>query len=259
MSIRNPLRSDAAELRRSLLPGLLAAHSLNVRNGAARTDLFAMGRTFSEREAETVGGLLYGERRARSPKPEGAAAFWDAKRVVEHLAGALSPQPLLEWKPISGRPDLHPAAAASIRAGGREIGVAGRIHPDAAEAADVSEDVVVFEIDAGRLLACAGGRLEVRPVPKFPSSARDVSFLVPDGVLAGDVIAAVEGLGEPLLESVSVFDEYTGKGVPEGVRALAFRIVYRSAEDTLTDEVVAALHERTIERVSAALGVQPRT
>ena len=81
---------------------------------------------------------------------------------------------------------------------------------------------------------------------------------MPAGLLAGNVIAAVEALGEPLIETVFVFDEYTGEGVETGYRALAFSMVYRSADGTLTDQTVAALHDKIVEHLVEQLGVRVR-
>jgi phenylalanyl-tRNA synthetase beta chain len=261
LRVRNPLRSGEDEMRRSLIPGLLEAHSVNVRNGAERTDLFAVGATFSEGQDEVpcVAGLMSGPRRTRSPRDEGDAQFGDVKGAVEQIAALVSPNLFLQWAPIEDRPDLHPRESAEISAGGQRVGVVGTLHPDAAVAADVERAVQIFEIDMRKLMTLAPRAAAMRPVPKYPASARDVSLLVPDGLSAGDVIAAVRALDEPLLERVSVFDEYRGKGVPEGNRALAFSLVYRSPDETLTDEAVAELHDSIISRVLGALDVQLRT
>ena len=101
-------------------------------------------------------------------------------------------------------------------------------------------------------------RSALQPIPRYPTSSRDVSLLVPDRTLAGEVIAQVAALGEPLIEEMFVFDEYKGSGNPEGVRALAFQIVYRSADGTLTDEDVTSLHERVIGHLVKTLDVEVR-
>jgi phenylalanyl-tRNA synthetase beta chain len=77
-------------------------------------------------------------------------------------------------------------------------------------------------------------------------------------LLAGDVVAAVEALDEPLLERVSVFDEYEGEDMEAGERALAFSIVYRSPDRTLTEDEVGALHDKVVSSIVGALGVRVR-
>jgi phenylalanyl-tRNA synthetase beta chain len=96
-------------------------------------------------------------------------------------------------------------------------------------------------------------------MPRYPASSRDVSLLVAGDLLAGDVIEAIEALSEPLVESVEVFDEYVGEGIPLGRRALAFRIVYRSSDRTLTDDEVTERHERVLAALVERLDVALRT
>ena len=116
-----------------------------------------------------------------------------------------------------------------------------------------------MEVDSQKLVEYAPARSGLKPVPRYPSSARDVSLLVPENMLAGDVIEAVDGLDDALIERVSVFDDYRGEGVPEGHKALAFSVVYRSLDRTLTDEEVGGLHERVVSHLVGSLGVQVRT
>ena len=259
--VENPLRSDAGELRRSLLPGLLAARASNVRSGTQRSDLFLVARTFSSSasaaEIDAVGGLIAGPRRSRGPGDAGEPAFWDIKGLVDHVVAAVGWRTRPSWTPLSGRADLHPRAAAQACIGDRVIGYGGEIHPEVLAALDLEGPVLVFELDLGRLAALPE-RARYRPVPRFPASARDVSLLVGEELTAGRVLEEMQGANEPLLESAAVFDEYRGAGLPAGKRALAFRLTYRAEDRTLTDEEVSEAHRHVLDRVVTALGVEPR-
>src|SRR5205085_10990558 len=94
--------------------------------------------------------------------------------------------------------------------------------------------------------------------PRLPASARDVSMRVPDAVLRVEIERASKELGIPEIVDLRVFGVYTGKGMPEGMRSLAFRVTYRSAGHTLTDEEVAAMHERIRELMVSRFGAQLR-
>lgn len=262
--LRNPLRSDEGEMRRSLLPGLLAAHVSNVRNGIAVTDLFSFGRTFAAAgesgvsEIEALAGVVSGSRRARGPGDAGGAQFWDAKGVVERLIRLAAPHAGIGWEPVRSRPELHPLEGALIKLGDRVVGIVGKLHPDVAESLEVRADACLFEVDTLGVLQYAPARSVLKPVPRYPASSRDVSFLVPHHLLAGTIVAAVESMNEPLIEHVAVFDEYVGKGVPDGHRALAFSIVYRSGDGTLTDEQVAQVHGAVVQKLTSDLGIAVR-
>ncbi len=126
------------------------------------------------------------------------------------------------------------------------------------EALEITEEICLLEVDTQLTLEYAPARRRLREVPKFPSSARDVSFIVPRDMLAGEIIEAVESLGESLIERVGVFDEYTGKGIGDGEKALAFSFVYRSSQGTLTDDEVSRLHDKVVAHLVDRTGVQPR-
>jgi len=242
-----------------LLTTLVDAHLVNVRNGARVTDLFSIGRTFGGKgEIEVVGGLLWGPRRARGPGEDGNAQFWDLKGVVEKIAAILTGGNVLAWAPCADRREYHPRASAAMLLAGRPAGYAGTIHPDVAEALGISRDLCVFEIDTRQLVSYAPAPSGLKPVPRHPASSRDVSLLVPDRLLAGDVIEAARSLKEPLIENVGVFDEYVGEGIPAGHRALAFSFVYRAADRTLTEAEVAQLHDRVVSNLCKHLGIRPR-
>ncbi len=116
----------------------------------------------------------------------------------------------------------------------------------------------MFEYDSRKLLDYAPARPALKPIPRYPASSRDVSLLVPDSLLAGNVIDAVNALGEPLIEQVFVFDEYVGAGIVAGSRALAFSVVYRSPDRTLTDDEITATHEKVLAHLVDTFDVQVR-
>jgi len=264
VKLRNPLRSDEGELRRSLLPGLLAALRANVRSGSSTTDLFTFGRTFGLQASDTVveidafGGAMSGPRRARGPGSAGDATFFDAKGNVQRALRAIAPTGCPAWRIAQGRAALHPRKSAEIMLGEAVVGYVGVLHPDLADALEVRADTCVFEVDSRKVLEYAPPRSELRPVPRFPASSRDVSFLVPVELLTGTVVAAVEQMNEPFIEDVRVFDEYVGEGVPQGSKAVAFSFVYRAPERTLTDEDVSALHDRVVDRLTNDLDMAVR-
>ncbi len=264
--VLNPLRSDATEMRKSLIPGLLDAYATNVRNGAEVVDLFTRGRTMSMPdggrppvEIEAVAGLVAGPRRSRGPGFTGSPAFWDVKAAVEAVAAAAGcGAPDLHWAPCGGRPEYHPSAAAKVSVGTADVGFAGQLHPDLADSLEVSEEIYVFEIDSPRSLEYAPRHSGLKRLARYPSSRRDVSLVVPIGLLAGDIVVAVKEMDEELLESISVFDEYTGPQLGEGRKALGFTIVYRSPEGTLTEEEITSVHDRVTESLVARFGAEVR-
>ncbi len=260
--VRNPMRADECQLRRSLLATLIPQYGANLRNGIRSVDLFTIGRTFCDRteggELETVAGLLAGPRRGRQPADVDTARFWDAKGVIERMLRAPQGDTPLRWLPEAQRCEYHPKASARLVFGEDTVGYLGLIHPFVAEALDIPEEICVFEIDSRLALLYASRQPRLSSVARYPGSSRDVSLLVPVEMLAGEILERARELREALLEDVRVFEDYRGKGVPEGFKALAFSVSYRAADRTLTDEEISVLHDRVVGHLTQMPGISVR-
>lgn len=133
---------------------------------------------------------------------------------------------------------------------GERLGIFGQLHPQYAATLDLPAAVYVFELDLEVLLS----RLEERyrqiifqPFSTYPASDRDLAFFAPADLTVAELSRTIwkaAGGRDSLLESVEVFDEYSGTGVPEGQRSLAFRLTYRASDRTLTEAEVNELHQR---------------
>jgi phenylalanyl-tRNA synthetase beta chain len=262
--VRNPLRSDATALQRSALGALLDALKTNVAARAPRVDLFTIARTFAAcgspqvEQREVVSGLLYGRRPGVLARDERPLVFADVKRVVESLLAVLAPGRSLSFAATDARAEYHPRACAEARLDGQVVGYFGRLHPDVAEGAEIAGEIYVWEVDCREAVAYRRAHPGLQPIPRYPGSERDVSLLVDARTPAAAAVEAVQALGEPAIESITVFDEYTGAGIDSGRKALGYRIVYRAADRTLTEAEVSALHETVLGHLTRRLGATVR-
>jgi phenylalanyl-tRNA synthetase beta chain len=129
---------------------------------------------------------------------------------------------------------------------GEGFGFFGMLSKKVLAAWELPDPVFVFEIDLDRLCGFIPTAAEFKELPRYPKARRDVALVVGERSAAGDVLAAVEGLGEPLLVDVQVFDIYVGKQLPPGKKSLGFGLTYMSRERTLTDEEVDEAHSRIV-------------
>jgi phenylalanyl-tRNA synthetase beta chain len=138
--------------------------------------------------------------------------------------------------------------------GGERLGAAGEVHPRVAAAFGLPRGVHVFELDLAGLLRHA--RLVARhsTIPRFPAVLRDLAVVVAEEVPAGRITASIRS--EPLVESVTLFDVYTGPPIPAGKKNLALALRYRTPDRTLTDAEVDAAHARIVERLRAEPGIR---
>ncbi len=278
VGLANPLSAEEPAYTTTLLPGLLKAAARTVGRGAPGVALFETGTVAfpTDREAPIYGVdraptpeeqaallnalprqplhlavVLAGERARAGWWGEGRDAGWaDALAVVRRLGAeigapvATAAATLMPW---------HPGRCAEVRVGDAVIGHAGELHPAVVSSYGLPARSAAVEIDLDALMAAAP---EVAPGPSFstfPVAKEDVALVVDADVTAGAVEAALrEGAGD-LLESVRLFDVYTGEQIGEGSKSLAFALRFRAPDRTLTeaetsaarDAAVAAAAERT--------------
>ncbi len=253
--LSNPFVEDQSHLRPTLITGLLESLRLNQARGVPASRLFETGRVFLRRDGQTceciAAAFIQTEKDAlRTWHPREPVDFYTAKRHTEALAGAagidLSRQPLTTVDPDSGWQPGQSAVAGELAHGW----TAGFGLLDLARIKSLGIEGKVFAGFFAILpekLALAGDRRRYQPFSLFPAALRDLALIVPAETPAAEVQKSLAKVARAAtgsvfaLESVSVFDVYQGKGLPEGTKSLAFNLVFRSAERTLTDEEVNAV------------------
>jgi len=262
MRLANALDGALPMLRTSLWPGLIQAARRNLSRGLTELGIYEIGRVFLPEPGRAygsdalpvgdarpddatlqalydsvppqpwhVGALFLGDAVARQPGlaavPSGIA---DAVAAARHLAAALGVR--LEVA-RGAHSSLHPGRTAVLSVAGRPIGLAGELLPSLAGELDLPRVVAVFELDLDALLE-ARQPVQPSPIAAFPAATQDVSLVVPEETVVGELLAAfAAGAGE-LLEDARLVDDYRGRGVPEGTKSLTFALRFRAADRTLT-------------------------
>jgi phenylalanyl-tRNA synthetase beta chain len=265
VAILNPLTQDKAELRLSLIPGLLEnlrtnlAHKARSFHGFDFAKVFALDARGAAAEKQQLAGLFYGprERRGLRSKDGTPPTFLEVKGIIEGIFEVLGIGPEPAWSKSDIGSFLHPANAAVIRLGDRDVGCLGEIHPDFCEASGL-EPFVVFELDFEGLAEYAPRQLTARPLPRFPCVERDLAVVVDDAFPAERIVRWIQGLNHALIEDVEVFDQYRGAPIPDGKKSLAYTISYRADDRTLTDSEVNQLHQQLAARIGELFGAQLR-
>jgi phenylalanyl-tRNA synthetase beta chain len=249
--LKNPIASQMSVMRSSLLGGLLAALRTNLARKHPRVRLFEIGGCFkaeagSYMQEERLAGLAYGGAVAEQ---WGATArnvdFYDVKGDVEAL---FSPRSLTFQ--AATHPASHPGRSARILLDGRAIGWIGELHPQWQQKYDLSQSIVWFEIELAALTQVSVPKM--RDVSRFPPVRRDLAVLVDENVTVQSLLDAMQA--EKLVNAVefALFDVYRGKGVEQGKKSLAFRVLLQDTQKTLTEieieenmsRLVAVLHRQ---------------
>ncbi|MGG1556657.1 phenylalanine--tRNA ligase subunit beta [Geobacillus thermoleovorans] len=255
-----PMSEERSVLRQSLIPHLLEAASYNRARQVENVALYEIGSVYLSKgehvqpaENERLAGVLTGLWHAHLWQGEKKAAdFYVAKGVLDGLFDLLGLSKRIAYRPAK-RADLHPGRTADIVLDGRVIGFVGQLHPAVQKEYDLKE-TYVFELALAELLNAESEAIRYEPIPRFPSVVRDIALVVDENVEAGALKQAIEEAGKPLVKDVSLFDVYKGDRLPDGKKSLAFSLRYYDPERTLTDEEVAAVHERVLAAVEKQFG-----
>ena len=254
MKILNPLGEDTSIMRTTTLPSMLEilARNCHYRNKSVR--LYELGRTYF---AKNDGSGMADEPKVLSLGAYGGGMdFFELKGAVEAvLAGLRIGDARFEAE--AGNPSYHPGRCARIYRGERLLGILGQIHPAVAENYDVDCELYAAELDFSALFEGMGGTPVYQPLPRFPAVTRDIALVCDKSLPVAKLEDCIRRGAKGLLKAVTLFDVYTGKGVPEGKKSVAFSLELRSDDRSLTsqeaDEDVKGILELLKSELNAVL------
>jgi phenylalanyl-tRNA synthetase beta chain len=268
LEIANPMNSEERLLRTSLRGAVLRALGDNRRvSQTAGLRLFEIGSVFLPKEEargrdlpdekEHIVGVVSGPRNSTSwLASDDKMDFFDAKGVLQSIFAQIGASETYE---PSTDPAMHPGKTASLMCLGVEIGIVGEVHPQVLEKFDLEgHPVAMFEIDLESLVTAIGRtRDRYAAVSKFPESERDLALLVDADVQSSRIQQIIRR--HKLVIASTPFDVYSGEGVPEGKRSIAYRITFQSDRSTLTTELVDKAQGDILRQLQRQLGAELRT
>ena len=230
--ILNPLGEDTSIMRTTTLPSMLEilTRNYNYRNKAAR--LYEVGRIYLPGGED---GLAVEKKILSMGAYGGEMDFFSLKGAVEAILKELRVEGV-SFQAVSLNPSYHPGRCAQVLAGDQVLGVFGQIHPLVAQNYGVDAELYCAELSFEALLSVKGSDPVYTPLPKFPSVTRDIAVVCEEAVTVGTLEAVIRKGAKGLLKEVSLFDVYRGKGVDEGKKSVAFNLVLRADDRSLTSE-----------------------
>ncbi|MDD5298142.1 MAG: phenylalanine--tRNA ligase subunit beta, partial [Rhodocyclaceae bacterium] len=246
--LSNPIASQMGVMRSSMIGGLVANLSYNLKRRTSRVRVFEIGRCFSRvpsgpsqqvpgfEQPVRLGALIAGPTQSEQwGTATRNADFYDAKGDVEALLAPATPR----FEKLE-HPALHPGRSAAIVLDGRRVGFVGELHPLWVQKYELGAAPVVFELDLDVLVSRT---LPAFSAPsRFPAVVRDLALLVASDLQVQKLLDGLKAAAPAIVKEVSLFDKYQGKGVEPDQKSLAFRVVMQDTARTLADaEVDAAL------------------
>ncbi len=268
VEIINPMSSEQAVLRRSIIPGLMRSVGHNQARGVKNIQLFERGVCFgaaegrkNPKERMMLAGVLCGSFVNPGWNQDAVELdFFDAKGAVENLLRELCvPKVRFRALEADAAPWLQPGRAAEVLSGGRVLGWIGEIHPLACAAFEAEGPVAAFELSVSALQGVASEQRPYVDVPIFPAVEVDLAIVVDEDVTNERIVQCITSAGKQLLESVSLFDVYRDPiRVGLGKKSMAYRLSYRAADRTLTSEEVDKAHAKIVKKLTGATGGEIR-
>lgn len=272
LTLQNPISADLSVMRPSLLPHLALSAMNNTHRGNGDLALFETGLVFAgikpEEQQMVAAGLRTGhisspsyDKTNYSNKPRTPDVF-DAKADAYAILKALG----VNTDQLSLATDVpkyyHPSRSMALTLGGKIIlGYAGELHPALAKAHDLDGRAAIFEIFLEAIPEARNKSTTKKPLAlsQFPEVERDFAFTVNADVSVEAMRRAINKAEKQLISDVQVFDVYSGKGIAEGQKSVAFKVTLQPVDRTLTDDEIQAVCKAIVDSVAAGTGAALRT
>ena len=257
IELLNPLGEDYSVMRTTLLSNMMDTLSRNYNRKVKSTFLYEIGTLFTadklpiieipnEDRALVLGG--YGNN----------MDFYTIKSVVDSLLFKMGIRGY-EYVREEDNPVFHPGRTANIILDGKILGRIGEVHPDTIENYGIKERVYLGQLDYDIVKEESKLEISFKELPKYPSVTRDLALVLDESVLVGEIEKVINKHGKDLIEKIELFDIYTGDQIPEGKKSVAYSIIYRSYEKTLTDKEINSVQNNLIEDLEKSFDAELRS
>lgn len=248
VTILNPLGEEYSTMRTQLVTSMLTVLATNYNRKNPAAALYEVSKVFVPKQLPVT------EQPLEVPEMVigaygGGMDFFRLKGIVEEVLALFADG--VEYTRAE-EPYYHPGRSAVALKDGKVLAVFGEIHPATADAYDLGERAYVAEIKLAALYELPATKVLFKPLPKFPAVSRDFALLCDADLPVATLEAAIRQGAGKLLEAVELFDVYTGEQIEAGKKSVAYRVILRSAEGTLTDEDSARVTKKIVNRLEAA-------
>ena len=253
MKIMNPLGEDTSIMRTTVMPSMLEILTRNYNYRNKEAHLYELGRTYFEREDSMADEPKHLSLGVYGPEE----SFFTLKGAVETILDSIRAEDVT-YVAEKSDPSYHPGRCAKVYVNGQEVGTLGQIHPLVAANYGVDAELYYADLKFDALFACRGADPEYQPLPKFPAVTRDIAVLVDKAVTVGAMEISIQAAAKGLLKDVTLFDIYEGAKLPTGKKSVAFNLVLRADDRSLTAQEADDEVNLVLERLKKDFGAMLR-
>lgn len=248
----NPLGEDTSIMRTTLIPNMLDVLYTNASRNIDQAATFECGHVFTPDDMAGVEETricigMYGD----------DVDFFVLKGLVEKIferVGLGGHKYIADGENTS----FHPGRCADILCDNKYLGTIGEVHPQVLSNYGIGKRVYIAEIDLDTVYSLANDTIIFKSLPKYPAITRDIALVVEDKIEVASIEEVIMDNAGGLVEACRLFDVYKGDQIGQGYKSVAYSIVYRSLEKTLTDDDVVAVHDKILAQLKARLGAELR-
>lgn len=253
MKIMNPLGEDTSIMRTTVMPSMLEILTRNYNYRNKEAHLYELGRTYFEREDGMADEPKHLSLGVYGPEE----SFFTLKGAVETILDSIRAEDVT-YVAEKSDPSYHPGRCAKVYVKGQEVGTLGQIHPLVAANYGVDAELYYADLKFDALFASRGADPEYQPLPKFPAVTRDIAVLVDKAVTVGAMESSIQAAAKGLLKDVTLFDIYEGAKLPAGKKSVAFNLVLRADDRSLTAQEADDEVNLVLERLKKDFGAMLR-
>lgn len=257
VTLLDPMSEDKKEMRKSIIPSLISVFDYNNSRNIKNVNIFETGSVYYKKdeyiEESKVAGLISGDYLTNLWQGNIIKAdFYLLKGIVENLLVYLGYTNRYSFGNETLK-ELHPGISCSIKIDNEIIGYMGKVHPSISK-----KDLFVFELSVDKIMTKKVREIKYKEISKYPSVNKDVAFIVNKDTKSEEIMNILKRVGGRMLESIDVFDLYEGENVEKNKKSLAYSLVFKNNDRTLTDEEVTNVFSKMIEEVEAKLDAELR-
>ena len=254
LRVTNPLGEDTSVMRSTLVPSVLGTVALNQNRNNETAMLYEISPVFDVNERKE--GELPHERSMLCIGAYGAQVdFYLVRDLVLDMLDRFG----VTCEIVPGaEPYHHPGRAAKLLTGDACIATVGELHPDTMAAFDVTKRTVIAEVNLELLCELRTKMGHVRSLPRFPAVTRDIALVMDEATTVGSVLTAIRKAGGALLEQAEMFDIYRGAQLLPGKKSVAFSLVFRNPDRTLSDDDVNPVMKKILDACEKGCGATLR-
>jgi len=246
IKIKNPLSSQQETLRPSMIPSILDIISSNIKHGQNHLRIFEIGKTYHPNKSSSP---IEKDKIVIALSIPEAELFYQLKGIIQAFLIKIG-LPNAEFTPASPKDIYYPGAYAELMLGNKKIANLGYILDETCSKFDIANKVALFELDLDKIREHIKLKdFKYKPIIKFPSSYRDISFVIDRGIYSSEIKSTIHAAAEGIVSCVKFLDQYKGKQIPPDKKSLTYRIIYQAKNRTLKYEEV----EKSYNKITSSL------